>query len=199
MAVIVLGANGSIGRRYCAILKYLKIPFDVYDSQEFWKPTDNFSHVIVATPTDTHGEYVKRLAESGHWSLIEKPLTKDRQELEELKKHQDSERIFSVCNLRYTCLNFQKPVTIEYDFYNTGKDGTVWDCIQLFYMDKQAKIRTNSPFLKFRINHVSITHRMVEESYIKMLQDFLSYKTKNLWSMKDAVKMCEETFKRVGM
>lgn len=216
MKVLVIGSMGSMGRRYCAILKFLGVEhvgIDRDDSDFEWNSLyDSFdvegcTHAIIATPTEKHYEniiwalskYVKNV-------LCEKPVDKDPgriQRLDFLEK-QNRVDIRMVCNYKYAFGDI--PISerdIEYSNYNTGKDGTGWDCIQLIYLAKKLTINTELPFFKCQYTDPEcnckkeITLHDVEISYINMIRHWLKLQNRenNLWDLNDALKATEKVIK----
>lgn len=104
--ILLLGSDGSIGRRYQAIIKHLGfekelIPFDInhevtapYEDQDicFVKyMTEDISNVIIATPTPSHKRIIEAIVE--HYKnemmaqpaiLCEKPICTNSREVDEL-------------------------------------------------------------------------------------------------------------------
>lgn len=104
--ILLLGSDGSIGKRYQAIIKHLGfekdlIPFDInhevtapYEDQDisFVKyMTEDISKVIIATPTPSHKRIIEAIVE--HYKnemmaqpaiLCEKPICTNSREVDEL-------------------------------------------------------------------------------------------------------------------
>ena len=194
MQILLIGGYGSIGRRYAAILKNLKANFDIYDITVRTEPKfEKYDAFIIASPTDTHLDYLKKLQVYQRPILCEKPVSKTPGDIPEI------DNAFVVCNYFYVAqmLNIQPPYKIFYDFYNTGKDGMYWDCCQLIYMDPKMKLRMNSHRWNLNINDNWIKFRNLEEAYFRMISDFIYGKYENLWTLKDAKKMSQAVVDRM--
>lgn len=194
MKVLLIGGLGSIGKRYAAILRNLKVNFDTYDITVRFEPKfENYDSFIVATPTDTHLDYLKKLKSFGRPILCEKPISKN---VDDIPTDLDA---YVVCNYLYVVrmLNLPSPFKIFYDYYNTGKDGMHWDCCQLIYLDPQAKLRTNSHRWNLNVNDNWIKYRNLEEAYYRMISDFVFDKRGQLWTMTDAKRMSQAVVDRI--
>jgi len=209
--LLLLGGNGSIGTRYKTILEYLNKPFIIHDS-----PTEKFDYkmwegkltrAIVATPTEAHTECCLELIKWKIPFLCEKPLTKKADEAFFLQKKAEQQNVPAhiVCNYSFLLgvFNYPKlPKYISYDFFNTGKDGLIWDVCQLVYMaySLQATLRAEkkSYYWHFTLDDKDVMYRHIEESYLMMVRAFMNGAYDLLWNMQDAVKMtqiCEQLTK----
>lgn len=191
--ICIIGGLGSIGSRYACILKYFKIPYVIKDIHTPDINLHDYDKFIIATPTPTHIELLNIL--QGKTILCEKPISKDPLIIPNVKN------VYTVCNYNYIVqnLSLMPPFSIEYDYYRTGKDGILWDCCQLIYLDPEAKISTQSPKWNLTINGEMISYRELEESYILMLLDFAYNRYENLWTLEDGRKMTEAVLGRLSM
>lgn len=191
--VLLLGGNGSIGKRYQAILRYLDEPFFVYDSPAYphgiheWE----FDRAIIATPTWNHGMYCRLLSQLKKPFLCEKPLSMDLKEAKELSETCDG---FVVNNYQFAIQHLTEPIKkISYDFFNTGKDGLIWDVCQLVQLAHKFKakleVRKFSPFWNLQINFERLLYRYIEWSYASMIRSFLKNEIENLWDLKTGYEM----------
>lgn len=204
MKVLLIGGNGSIGRRYRAVLKALKVDYRIHEINDMFS-TEDCTHIIVASPTETHLHMAMLSAPSNLPILIEKPLSKSLKECELLMNYFDAMEnvsVFVVNNYSFAllpinnytfCLHAQG--TISYDFFNTGKDGLLWDVCQLIYFAKlweqELFIRTESYFWDLQHRGCSLHYRRIEESYFQMLQAFLANDREKLWSLRDGIRMTQ--------
>ena len=187
MKVLVIGSEGSMGRRYCAILNYLgidvlKMDMDNTHMVGLYKAADK---VIIATPTVTHVAYARVINKP---LLIEKPVSKLDVQIEDLIK--SGAQAHMVSNWRYTIENGAWDTgkcSVYLDYYNHGKDEHVWDAIQLIMLDSKARLATESPLFKCSINGLMIGLGQIELSYIRMIKDWLG-DCKYLWTMQDALE-----------
>jgi len=94
-----------------------------------------------------------------------------------------------VCNWKFTgngTLFNANEEMVEYDFYNTGKDGFSWDCIQLIYLSAgRPKLNNKSPLFKAKISGIDIGLDTINNSYITMIQAWIDY-PEFMWTMEDA-------------
>lgn len=197
--VLLLGAAGSIGSRYAAILKGIRgveyTPMDPLLEDPPHEDVYQFAtHAIIATPTNTHIPLVKKCMEYFLPILCEKPLSKDVELCREVEEY---DRGFVVNNYQYVVhtITHDRP-SITYDYYRTGRDGLKWDACQLYYLDPAALVRTRSPIWTMTVNEVRISYRLLEESYVWMIKDFLANRRDRLWTFLDGRKMTERVLKR---
>lgn len=130
--VAVIGANGNMGKRYSLILErycdceVVRIDIDLYPS---WPSLSDCDGFIVATPTHTHVEIITALVPFKKPILCEKPITKSLMELQTLMSFEGLD--LSMVN-QY---QFLDDPTAEghtlYDYFKTGSDGLLWDCINI--------------------------------------------------------------------
>lgn len=197
MSVLLVGANGSIGQRYKTILEMMgqrtrcvDLPrgasFETY--YEFCKDPQ-VKEIIIASPTDTHLDWIEACCQAEKPFLCEKPLSKDLKSLVELQKNYQPTG-YVVCNYTYI---IQSPLKeIEYNFFKTGRDGLTWDMCQLIYLayryNGSLTVKTDSPFWTLSVDKVEIPYRKLEESYHSMLIDFFGQR-KRLWPFAMGVEM----------
>ncbi len=198
MRILVIGSKGNMGRRYIAILKYLgveAIEFEVND--RIWD-CPSFDRAIIATPTDQHGAMCLAMAIEKRPFLCEKPISKDPDEIVRIMDLCEKNGVDGrmVCNWAFAhrMQSYLEPNScdIQYNNYNTGKDGLAWDCIQLIYLAKgMPDLKTDAPNLDCTVDGYFIDEAMIAESYIKMIVRWLEDPTK-LWSLEDAKKATEK-------
>lgn len=182
--ILIIGAKGSMGKRYQAILKYLGKQFVCVDSNaEFDNAINenNFSAYIITTPTDTHYSYIHFLAT--HWEqweskpiLCEKPLTTSLTKLHSMYSLCDDSKIPLTMMNQYAMLPdlSNEDGLTSYDFYNTGKDGLIWDCIQVIGLaNGDIKLRNNSPVWKCNINGWPVSIADMDRAYVKFVDQWL--------------------------
>lgn len=204
--ILLIGGKGSIGRRYQAILKYLEEPFFIhdfpFDSEYEWQP---FDRAIIATPTRTHGEYVRRLSEMEKPFLCEKPLTFDPLEAEHLAFSCKNGYVVNNYSFLNTNREFTFPHSLSYDFFNTGGDGLIWDVCQLVYLAYLSKaelsVSRESYHWDFHINDWKVPYSAIEASYMQMIRAFLLDRKEQLWTLSNGAqmtKLCYELYRRGG-
>lgn len=194
---LLVGCRGSIGRRYAAILAHLNQPYlgiDLNDPE----PEGHFTHAIIATPTSTHLELARKYSDFMP-VLVEKPLCTDELQLSEWKALKSRHPIYMVNNYSFLNTNPGFPPRvdkIEYNFYNTGRDGTAFDCIQLLYLGQkigaEVEIYKTSPVWDLWINDkLKVPYEWIEWSYVQMINAFISDRTQNLWPLSYGIEATE--------
>lgn len=186
--VLIVGELGNMGKRYKTILDFLKIENKGIDLGE--RIPKHWDSCIVTTPTDTHYDVVKNLEIFKRPILCEKPLSKNPNEIKKLKGD-----IFLVCNWKFVFPYdlYADENKCRYNFYNTGKDGIIWDLCQLIYLDEDIPIIDNdSPIFAASINGIPVSLEMIQWSYIRMLDLWANGKYDRFWNLEDALKMTEK-------
>lgn len=190
MTTCVIGCNGNMGRRYMSILSYLKEPAL---GSDFLDDIPKASHYIIATPTPTHLDVLARLIDkhgtNGDISiLIEKPVTKRPELLDVITKTKN--QIYMVNQYAYARTYKKGMMPTKYDYFNSGKDGLGWDCIQLIHLARgSVELKNDSPVWDCKINGALQSAASVDRMYINMIKDFLSdgvYLNK-LWGAEDII------------
>jgi Oxidoreductase family, NAD-binding Rossmann fold len=201
--VLLLGGAGSIGTRYQAILKSIKVPYLVYDAEQEdgfscngEKNLSNisFDKAIICTPTDTHMNYVSQLIHLGKTFLCEKPLAKTE---DELQTKEDYPFGFVVCNYKFITKAYGMNPKLTYDYYKTGQDGLLFDCCQIIYLDPECELDNQSPLWDFTVNGHPIPYRSLELSYVQMIKSFIWNHGKECWTLRDGVAMSRAVLERM--
>jgi len=167
----IIGAKGNMGRRYRACLHYLRktiLPIDVdnYLTAQY-ELCDGF---IIATPTETHVSIVKDLAKFGKPILCEKPVSKNLAEILDLQIICNNIPFNMVNQYEYLGLDRRKRGHSYYDYYNHGKDGLKWDCIQIIgQATSTIELRETSPIWKCVINGQPLSISQMDTAYLSML------------------------------
>lgn len=186
--ILLLGAKGSMGRRYQAILKYLGKPYiglDLNDNPHFTK--QEITGIIIATPTETHFNLIKKYASWGVPILCEKPITKNQHELDE---------ILSLTGLKlqmvnqYEFLNIgkEKGKKTHYNYFRHGNDGIEWDCINIIGLShsKTITLLEDSPVWTCVINGKKLHLSHMDKAYVEMVETWLKKPKNNLSYAKKA-------------
>lgn len=189
--ICLIGGKGSIGSRYAAIMKWNKIPHVIYDIDTPEIDLFSYEKYIIATPTETHVKFLEEL--KGKKILCEKPVCKNPSEIP------DMNNAYVVNNWLYVTrlMQLEGPFMIEYDFYRTGRDGLLWDCCQLLYLDPEAILNKRSPKWNVTINGKPVAYRTLEDSYNRMILDFHNSKYENLWTLQQGKEMTEVVLERL--
>lgn len=178
MSILIVGDKGNMGRRYHAICNYLHIPVLGLDAN--WSKDDlrvymqDASQVIVATPTSTHCEWIRRLLPFGKPILCEKPITKDLVALDSTLREAKDAKVSLSMVYQYKCFtNGWSRGESVYDYWNHGKDGLVWDCIQIIGLAKEAiSLREESPIWNCWLNGVRLDIGYMDHAYVQMIRDW---------------------------
>lgn len=205
MNVLVVGADGNMGKRYCAILQSLghqPVKFEIHDE---WAPIA-CDHIIVATPTPTHNavlyEVFKALTRPS-FVLCEKPISTEMMTLNAMYDFATDNKCELFCVNQYAYLpeadTFNDPKTFgftSYDYYKSGNDGLAWDCFQLFALAKNGiSLSHASPVWKCRINGVSLDIKNMDSAYVAMIEDFLG-KKERVWRKEIVIKAMKRICER---
>lgn len=179
MSILVIGARGNMGRRYGSILTYLGKEWSGVDAEHnrhFVKDVAaKADGVIIATPTDTHASLIHLCADLGKPILCEKPLTKDMGEMsrvaQAVKDHATN------LTMVYQYKEIIDPSSIGWTYYNNwshGKDGLIWDCIQIIGLARsEVTLQEDSPLWRCRINGRKLHIQDMDRAYITMMSKWL--------------------------
>lgn len=173
--IAILGSNGSMGRRYQAILNSIGkdyYPLDQYDWQNV-KDINNLQGVIICSPTEEHIVNLRYLKEKkiDVPILCEKPVTKSKQEMNEILSMNQS--IQMVNQYKHLANPVSRGKTF-YNYYNSGKDGILWDCLNIFGLAKDAcEVRKTSPIWTCEINGDKIHIEDMDGAYVDMIKLWL--------------------------
>lgn len=169
---LIIGDKGSMGRRYSALMKHKTLNWHGVDIDTpidtIARLASNYDGVIIATPTNTHFSFLQRLAHLDTSVLCEKPITKDAAELEQIIELYKNKNLQMV--MQYRELDIGKAGDSFYDYYNHGKDGIYWDCLQIIGLARgRVMISEGSPFWKCRLNGVDLELSRMDYAYSLML------------------------------
>jgi len=176
--ILIIGSEGSMGKRYQAILRHLKEEFVRCDKVDGTLPLVSarlldYQGVIVCTPTDTHTSILNYL-EAGEFNgrvLCEKPLTKSMPHLDYILNL----KIDLTCMMQYSVLddpNAQGPS--HYNYFRHGNDGLVWDCFQVIALARgKVAISEDSPVWSCRLNGKKLFLSDMDDAYVKFVKGWL--------------------------
>lgn len=174
MTTLVIGCNGSIGKRHCAVLKHIGVDFEGYDINDKIPDFDKFDNFIIATPTNTHFRFIYELGQYRKPILCEKPLSIEREDF--LKILNTDIKLSMMMQYRYFDRDFDKGDS-RYNFYNHGKDGLVWDCFQVIALARgKVTIGEDSPIWDCVLNGRELDLRKMDHAYIWAIKEFLDGK-----------------------
>lgn len=214
MKVLVAGGLGAIGRRYAAILENIGVDVRINDTSAYNKKTNVgrdirwSDKVLIATPTNTHMDWIKLCHAESKPFLVEKPVcrTKQLSHLRGLINNGVWGNV--VCNYKFALQATAREdyTPISYDYYNIGNENKIkgaiyYSCCQLIYINPDIKLNTKSPIwnleIEWRGKRKWMDYRTLEMSYFEMLHDWLFCGGENLWTLKDGVEMGRATYERM--
>jgi len=171
--IAIIGASGSMGTRYQAILRYLgKTPM-LFDEDTWGQclTTVGVEGIIICSPTAEHIFNIKELQRLGVPILCEKPVSCEFGALESIL---DLDINLTMVNQYAFIRGIDGDGPTYYDYYNTGKDGIEWDCLNIIGLAKgDCYINNDSPVWKCMINGKKLTLEEVNKSYVDMLDSWL--------------------------
>lgn len=178
--ITIIGANGSMGKRYQAILKWMNKDiacFDREDSVEsILQSAEQSSHVIVASPTYTHIEYLRALKEYRCKVLCEKPVTKSMDELENIcAEYYSAGKSFSMMTqYKELVRSYETGKVSRYNYFRSGPDGLVWDCLQIIGLARgPVELGNDSPIWKCEINGEALNLASMDGAYVRTISKWL--------------------------
>lgn len=166
-----------MGNRYKAILKSLGeeyFPIDVGYNQDL-VAKQPIKGVIIASPTETHSYYVKRYGNLGP-VLCEKPICKSMAELEDLLWYVKQNNVKFTMMMQYSILTFSGDTGASfYRYYNSGKDGLGWDCIQILGLARgHVELSLDSPVWACQLNGRQLSKDDMDASYVQFVSEWLA-------------------------
>lgn len=171
---LLFGSEGSMGRRYQAILKFLEEdfePFDINHHAAPKQPLEAYDRFIVATPTHTHHDLVCSLGALDKPILCEKPLSKD---LSEVASMIGKAPRLSIMMQYRKLISDEKGGLSWYDYFRHGNDGLVWDCFQIVALaTDDVVLRETSPIWRCGINGQQLSLGNMDDAYVKTVDDWL--------------------------
>jgi len=196
--IALIGANGNMGRRYAAVMKFLEIPFRCFDVND-WKNAASIKDihsVIIASSTISHFENIMFFSMLKIPILCEKPITKSKKELDEILDESPNLRMVNQYEyLRNGFLNYSDYYKSHYDYWNSGKDGQEWDCINIIGLSKSPpKLDNDSPYWNCQINGNILNIQDMDFAYINMIKRWWRNPEPNLDYIKEAHKRVHEGF-----
>lgn len=169
-----------MGKRYIAVFESLKIQWLGFEKNfEFknnWQDQlGQCSHIIIATPTNTHMRLLIQLDKFGKPLLCEKPITKTPEEFRLIRSVQSP--LTMVMQYVETESSHAESPTTHYDYFRHGNDGLAWDCTQIIALAKGAfSISESSPIWDCVINGRRIHIQSMDAAYVKFIRNWLEGK-----------------------
>lgn len=174
--ILLIGSEGSMGKRYQAIFNHLGLEYHKCDLKN--NPIFNISlydKIVLATPTDSHYDLLKQIIGHGRDILCEKPISKSVNEVIEIlnlvktKENCKFNMVFQYGELAPS--NNNPHQFTSYDYFRTGNDGLKWDCLQIIALASgPIKIQNKSPYWKCMINDSELDLSTMDHAYVKFIK-----------------------------
>lgn len=162
-----------MGKRYQCILKNLDEEFECLDPSIGEAPChpSKYDRFIIASPTDTHIQWVRGLDIYKKPILCEKPLSKDLGEVEEILECQSPLTMM----MQYTWLcNSAAKGESYYNYFQHGKDGLVWDCFQIIALAQgDVAIGEDAPIWRCMINGRPVLRSHMDWAYVEYVRAWI--------------------------
>lgn len=171
--ILLLGSEGSMGRRYKAIMNYSGIGHVCIDQHNahqsvIMKYAKEVAGIIVATPTETHMSYLRMLMPYKTPIMCEKPVVKNISEWDEIIDLYEDTRCPLRMMFQYSLLDDRRSKGLtKYDYYNHGKDGLLWDCFQPIALARGIlEIKEESPIWRGILNGKELQSCEMDKAYV---------------------------------
>lgn len=179
MSVLIVGAQGNMGKRYQAIFNYLRVNTFLADIKtphsHLKRMAENANAILVATPTQTHCRLVKSLVPFQKPILCEKPLSTDISEAIKTLRYIERKKANFSMVLQYAM--FDDPDTegeTYYNYFKHGGDGLVWDCFQIIGLARtRVHIYEDSPIWKCQLNGNQLNLQYMDRAYVEFIEQWL--------------------------
>lgn len=190
--IYLVGANGNMGGRYKAILKYLRVPFKTCD-MDHDQGIDGCDGILIATPTNTHEALVDRWVES-YPVLCEKPIWTLPYNFYSRFEHLEDGSWACKTGMDYTKLRMlnqyqallfdasgDKPSGrgVYYNYFKHGGDGLIFDTINIYgnmanFDVDSVELREDSPVWECQIDGYKLNLSDMDHAYIRTLYDWIT-------------------------
>lgn len=192
--VAVIGASGNMGKRYALILeKYCECEVVRVDlNNTITADVSECDGFIIATPTSNHIADILTYSQWKKPILCEKPVTKSMLKLRGILADKDLD--LSMIN-QYDFLASNDNGRTEYNYFKTGSDGLLWDCINIIGLAKSSYDIKNSALVwSCMINGHSIDLRNMDFAYINNLRAWVTG-----WRNRDYILPAhEKVWRKIG-
>lgn len=198
---LLIGALGSMGTRYQSILTHLHEPFDCHDPKicdwRFSLEDDvnkKYDRFIIASPTETHYEWVMKLDRFKKPILCEKILSKDVDKVQEMLNINSPLSMM----MQYSLMITENDIgDSHYNYYQHGSDGLAWDCFQIIALaNGKVELFEDSPIWYCVLNGKRLDKSRMDAAYVEFVRSWLlsgqvsSYEKLSDWHLK--VKQYED-------
>jgi hypothetical protein len=204
LSVLLVGAEGNMGKRYQAVMRFLGKDYVGVDKQHnrhyVAQQAMAADGIIIATPTETHLELLTEFLQYGKPVMCEKPLCKDPKGLSEVLDLY--RKAATPLNMIYQYQELVNPLSVGntvYDYYRHGSDGLAWDCIQIIGLAKGAlEIAEASPYWTCAINGWSLDLSDMDGAYVNHIERWMREPGQDLGELQ-AIHDKTYELKRVGI
>ncbi len=191
MSVLILGSEGSMGKRYQANLKHLGQSYTcadlLHDDRWIERSAARAQGIIIATPTNTHLKLVTKFSQMGKPILCEKPLVKTKHELDDLMCSVRLGRTKLRMTFQYQMLDMvSSNGHSHYDYFRHGNDGIVWDCMQIISLARKSiDLNETSPIWSCVLNGDRLNIADMDRAYIDYVKLWFNYPQQDLSYLND--------------
>lgn len=178
--ILLVGAKGSMGKRYQSILRFLGKDFigvdKETDDRKRAKLMGECDGVIIATPTESHENLIAEMAPFKKPILCEKPVTKDLGGLIAVTKRLETEGTPFRMMFQYSMLvNPNRIGKTLYNYFRHGQDGIMWDCLQVIGLARgECVLKEDSPVWACMINGQRLSIADMDSAYIAYVQKWFT-------------------------
>lgn len=178
-----------MGRRYQAILESFReqddieiLKSDIFDEDKTskFKKIKACDGIIITSPTECHANHLLETVPFGKPILCEKPMVKpDILDLIVKQSRFYGTELNMV--MQYRWLDFGLGGDSYYNYYKTGNDGMIWDCIQILGLAKGALVlRQDSPVWLCALNGKELNYSDMDGAYITEIKNWVMNRMTNI-------------------
>ena len=178
--IAIIGADGSMGQRYQAILRHLRVDyrcFDVEHSMDDIKAAcEDARGIIIATPTYTHITFLREILPLRKMVLCEKPVSYEIEALREFTSWCSGNGYSFTVMMQYgELVSYRSVGDSFYDYFRHGPDGLIWDCFQVIVLaNGTIRLAEQSPFWDCCINGTRMLLSDMDGAYVRFVHKWLS-------------------------
>lgn len=183
MRVFISGVDGNMGNRYRVVLNELGFStlwgadneISFLEQAEICKNAD-IDRIVIATPTATHMDAIHIFSHiCPHTPLLcEKPISKN------LAGYNAHINLTMVNQYEYL-VDKDGVGPTYYDYFKTGSDGLLWDCINIIGMaNGEVTVNDSSYSWQCMINGKKLSITDMDKAYLKMVDSWLKNPVPNI-------------------
>lgn len=186
--ILVVGSLGNMATRYSRILDHLGYAWCGIDRGDDLPDMTTIRGIIIATPTGTHTEMLRKFMRYGVPILIEKPIAKGVIELANMFDvlEMSPAPVQMINQYRHLVHEDDKGPT-HYNYFKSGTDGLAFDCINIIGLAKdEVTLDYKSPIWTCIINGRELNIADMDHAYIIEIDRWVRFPKNNLDYMKKA-------------